>query len=564
MREPMALASVRSLLARPPLFWTRRFAAMSLLCVVATALTSATLLSKYVAERMIRHNAELARDFVGSLMRMHRGDLFFVDRQDTRGIESLFAELARMPGLGHANVFDTARRVVWSTNASAIGQDAGVNGELDGALAGQLEVESELLETTSFIKPEHAFLRNDARDAVEVYIPVQDGGGRVVGVIELYMLPEDLLNDVHEMTRFVWIACVLSGLVTYLALVWLVMMADRQIAQQQRTIVANESLVAVGDMASAVAHGLRNPLGAIRSSAELIAMGPEREMAGDIMSEVDRLQAWIAKLLAYAQQGGRSLAPVQIDDMLHHLVDTHATRMERQGVTVRCDWPAIAAAGAGGRAGAGAGAGQPGVERAGCDAAGRRADPVGAAAGPRSARDRGRHRRRHLARGPAARVHAVPHHQAHRHRRRPAAGAAQRRAPGRQPAAGEPAGGRHAGDPGAAARSPHDPPTAREDRMSYSVLIIEDEPVLARNMLLYLERHGISCQTAASGEEGLAAMEAARPDAVVLDHNLPGQDGLSVLRRMREREPQLPVVMATGHGSEQVAVEAMKAGPSTT
>ena len=96
--------------------------------------------------------------------------------------------------------------------------------------------------------------------------------------------------------------------------------------------------------------------------------------------------------------------------------------------------------------------------------------------------------------------------------------------------------------------------------MSYSVLIVEDEPVLARNMLLYLERHGIACQLAASGEEGLALLEAARPDAVVLDHNLPGQDGLSVLRRMREREPQLPVVMATGHGSEQVAVEAMKAG----
>jgi two-component system, NtrC family, response regulator AtoC len=96
--------------------------------------------------------------------------------------------------------------------------------------------------------------------------------------------------------------------------------------------------------------------------------------------------------------------------------------------------------------------------------------------------------------------------------------------------------------------------------MSYNVLIVEDEPVLARNMLMYLERHGMSCQTAASGEEGLELLEAARPDVVVLDHNLPGKDGLSVLRLMREREPQLPVVMATGHGNEQVAVEAMKAG----
>ena len=96
--------------------------------------------------------------------------------------------------------------------------------------------------------------------------------------------------------------------------------------------------------------------------------------------------------------------------------------------------------------------------------------------------------------------------------------------------------------------------------MSYSVLIVEDEPVLARNMLVYLERHGLVCQTAASGEQGLEALEASRPDVVVLDHNLPGKDGLAVLRLMREREPQLPVVMATGHGSETVAVEAMKAG----
>jgi DNA-binding NtrC family response regulator len=96
--------------------------------------------------------------------------------------------------------------------------------------------------------------------------------------------------------------------------------------------------------------------------------------------------------------------------------------------------------------------------------------------------------------------------------------------------------------------------------MTYNVLIIEDEPVLARNMHLYLERHGISCQLAASGEEGLELLEADRPDVVVLDHNLPGKTGIEVLRLMREREPQLSVVMATGHGSEQVAVEAMRNG----
>lgn len=96
--------------------------------------------------------------------------------------------------------------------------------------------------------------------------------------------------------------------------------------------------------------------------------------------------------------------------------------------------------------------------------------------------------------------------------------------------------------------------------MSYSVLIVEDEPVLARNMQAYLERHGVSCQLADSGEEGLSLLEAVRPDVVVLDHNLPGKTGLEVLGIMRTREPKLSVVMVTGHGSEQLAVDAMHAG----
>ena len=164
--------------------------------------------------------------------------------------------------------------------------------------------------SVAFIKPEHAFVPDQARDAIEVYIPVHDAQQRVVGVAELYMQPQRRVASVHEMTRFVWLACAASGLLIYVALVGLVMMADRQIARQQRTIVANESLVAVGDMASAVAHGLRNPLGSIRSSAELMAQGPEAAAAQDIMSEVDRLQTWS---VAVVRQWASGLPPVMAD-----------------------------------------------------------------------------------------------------------------------------------------------------------------------------------------------------------------------------------------------------------
>jgi DNA-binding NtrC family response regulator len=65
---------------------------------------------------------------------------------------------------------------------------------------------------------------------------------------------------------------------------------------------------------------------------------------------------------------------------------------------------------------------------------------------------------------------------------------------------------------------------------------------------------------AASGEEGLAQLETFRPEAVLLDYALPGMNGLEVLRRIKARDAGIGVIMMTGHGSEQVAVEAMKAG----
>ncbi len=92
------------------------------------------------------------------------------------------------------------------------------------------------------------------------------------------------------------------------------------------------------------------------------------------------------------------------------------------------------------------------------------------------------------------------------------------------------------------------------------ILVIEDEAVLAKNVAIYLERHGFEVQLAESAEQGLAAIAQARPDAVVLDFNLPGQDGLAALAKIRELDGAIPVIMMTGHGNVEIAVEAMKQG----
>ena len=65
--------------------------------------------------------------------------------------------------------------------------------------------------------------------------------------------------------------------------------------------------------------------------------------------------------------------------------------------------------------------------------------------------------------------------------------------------------------------------------MGHAILIIEDEEVLGRNMLHYLQRAGFEAQLAATAQEGLALYESMQPDAVVLDYHLPDIDGLQVL-----------------------------------
>jgi DNA-binding NtrC family response regulator len=93
-----------------------------------------------------------------------------------------------------------------------------------------------------------------------------------------------------------------------------------------------------------------------------------------------------------------------------------------------------------------------------------------------------------------------------------------------------------------------------------AVLIVEDEHVLAQAMSDYLARHGFEPAVAGSGEAALEALAEFEPDLVVLDYQLPGMDGLEVLREMRQRAPQATVVMLTAHGSVKAAVEAMRAG----
>ena len=92
------------------------------------------------------------------------------------------------------------------------------------------------------------------------------------------------------------------------------------------------------------------------------------------------------------------------------------------------------------------------------------------------------------------------------------------------------------------------------------VLIVDDEAALAETMAEALERAGYDVVTANSGAAGLRLLERQEPAIVLTDLKMEGMDGLALLKQARSDFPDLEVVVITGHGDVQTAVEAMRAG----
>jgi two-component system response regulator AtoC len=90
------------------------------------------------------------------------------------------------------------------------------------------------------------------------------------------------------------------------------------------------------------------------------------------------------------------------------------------------------------------------------------------------------------------------------------------------------------------------------------VLVVDDEPAVRAALKELVQGRGWEPLVARSGSEALALVD--RADAVVTDFSMPEMDGLELLRAVRERDASLPVILLTAHGSERLAVRAIRAG----
>ncbi|MBW2432394.1 MAG: sigma-54-dependent Fis family transcriptional regulator, partial [Deltaproteobacteria bacterium] len=96
--------------------------------------------------------------------------------------------------------------------------------------------------------------------------------------------------------------------------------------------------------------------------------------------------------------------------------------------------------------------------------------------------------------------------------------------------------------------------------MIASVLIVDDEQSIVQSLSGLLLDEGFEVSTAVNGYDALQAIESESPDLVLLDIWMPGIDGIETLKEIKKINPQIQVIIITGHGTIETAVKATKLG----
>ena len=319
----------------------RWFALVSLLSIGVISLASSTLLSSYISRTILQRDATVAMEFVNSIVRTQNASSYFYGdtfNPTAPELEVFFGHIANMPDVLRANVYAADRSVLWSSDEEMIGRSFGENKELELAFTGVIAPEIELVRDGG--KEEHIDLEGMGTKFVEYYLPIWDmDGNSVVGVVEVYRAPGNLLKTIDQGQRLIWLISLLAGTALFIGLYVIVRYANGVIERQHTRLVKIERLAVIGEMASAVAHGLRNPLAAIRSSAELSIEdeipSSTRQSLENIVSQSDRLECWIRNFLTTGQvetsKPGQSLS---VDALIRDCLDGFSSQLDTNHVNL--------------------------------------------------------------------------------------------------------------------------------------------------------------------------------------------------------------------------------------
>ena len=98
------------------------------------------------------------------------------------------------------------------------------------------------------------------------------------------------------------------------------------------------------------------------------------------------------------------------------------------------------------------------------------------------------------------------------------------------------------------------------EEIKANVLVVDDEEQFLKVFSQRLEGRGLKVDTSTTGEEALKKVKSKDFDAIVLDIVMPGMSGIEALKRIRSENPDVQIIILTGHGTIEKSVEAVKEG----
>jgi two-component system sensor histidine kinase HydH len=342
---------------------TRQFALLSFLAIGGITLALSVTLAVYLRTDLLTREWAITADFVRTAILSHlsASDLATpASAKAQQHFEAFYQQTAMMPEVVRVRIFDATEALVWADEPQLGGSRAGHDPHLTQALTGQTVVN---LEPDTKARADR-FPGNEFTRLVTVYVPIVfPGASRVAGVVELRKMPKQVFAGIRRGQLVVGGVGLLGGLVLYLSLFWIVRRAGRRIEEQhhaleqhsrdlaaanqdlqavQAQLLEAERMAAIGEVVTAVAHGIRNPLANIRATAQVAWLEcPEddssdglRKSLATIMAEVDRLEGRLKELLQFVRPVARQEERVDLNAVLREALGMVAGRLAKANVRV--------------------------------------------------------------------------------------------------------------------------------------------------------------------------------------------------------------------------------------
>jgi len=332
---------------------------LGLVAIVLASIPFAAVLSHFMTNEILDHDASLTGQFIVSVAETQTSqanlgnkvtlgqildervnlNAIGVDPAVAASVRQQFYDHLRfLPDVLRADVFARDRKVIWSTDRSLVGQVDRANVELEEAFVPHAMRATASMSVVGRVSEaqEKWFPRQSGKLYVDDYVQLYDAGGDVAAVARIHKEPADMVRSIDRGNALVWACTALGAVFLYLTLFWIIRRADALLKAQQQRLVETEALCMIGEMSAAVAHGIRNPLCSMRTSAELALDGDlasTRKNAADIIFQIDRMGKWVRDLLAFSRPLAGESQKINLVSLVEECLPHFSTQMEKNGIS---------------------------------------------------------------------------------------------------------------------------------------------------------------------------------------------------------------------------------------